>query len=162
MAEPLRKYSSADVPEFASYQAEPVTVEVREFGVVSEYDAMPSADASGYDEQGRQIGAALGRLVNKINEVIAPIRSKVSDQVYRLQDDAELAKSSVERTYEDVTSRVRVMASQGLCQARARAADLRRKSAQTVNDYPMQTLAAIGVAGVIAGVGLRAWRENRG
>jgi hypothetical protein len=142
MAEPLRKYSSADVPEYSSYPAEPVTVEVKEFGVVSEYEAMPSADASGYDEQGRQIGAALGRLVNKINEVIEPMRSKVSQQAERLGDDADLAKAAAGRTYEDVTSRIRGMASEAVCQARARATDLKRKSEQTVNDYPMKKASA--------------------
>lgn len=165
MTEPLRKYSSSDVPEYSSYPAEPdrATVEVTEFSVISEFDAMPeSSEASGYDEQGRKIGAALGRLVNKINETVAPIRTKVSEQVTRLEDEAELAKTAAERTYEDAALKVKTAAAQGLCQARARANDIRRKTAQTVNDYPVETLAAIGVAGIIAGVGLRAWRENRG
>lgn len=164
MTEPLRKYSSSDVPEYSSYPAEPdrATVEVTEFSVISEFDAMPQTDASGYDEQGRKIGAALGRLVNKINEVVAPIRTKVSEQVTRLEDEAELAKTAAERTYEDAARKVKIAAAQGFCQARARANDLRQKTAQTVNDYPVETLAAIGVAGIIAGVGLRAWRENRG
>ena len=47
-------------------------------------------------------------------------------------------------------------------EARARAAEMRRKASQTVDDYPVHTLAAVGVAGIAIGVGLRVWRENRG
>lgn len=164
MTEPLSKYSSSDVPEYSSYPADPdrVTVEVTEFSVMSEFDAMPSADAPGYDEQGRKIGAALGRLVNKINETVAPIRAKVSEQVGRLEDEAELAKSAATQTYEDAARKVRFAATQGLCHARARTNDLRRKTAETVHDYPVETLATVGIAGIVAGIGLRAWRENRG
>src|ERR1700757_639172 len=78
MTEPLRKYSSSDVPEYSSYPAEPdrAVVEVTEVAVISEFDAMPAAERSRFDEQGRKIGAALGRLVNKINELTMGARER--------------------------------------------------------------------------------------
>ena len=163
MTEPLRKYRSSDVPEFASYPAEPdrATAEVIEFSVISEYDALPETFARGFDEQGRKIGSALGRLVHNFNEMTSSFRSKVHEQVQRAEDGIGLAKDAAAHTYEDATRKVRNVAQRGLCEARTRATELRRRTVRTVNDYPVQTLAAIGVAGVIAGVGLRVWRQNR-
>src|SRR5881275_2252435 len=79
MTEPLRKYHSSDVPEFASYPAEPdrATAEVIEFSVISEYDALPETFARGFDVQGRKLGSALGRLVRNFNDLKSSFRSKV-------------------------------------------------------------------------------------
>jgi ElaB/YqjD/DUF883 family membrane-anchored ribosome-binding protein len=162
MTEPLRKYSSSDVPEYSSYPAEPdrVTAEVVDFAVISEFDALPQQDISKYDESARRIGAALGRLVNNLRKMIEPVRSKVEEQYARVEDGVELAKEAAQQSYEDSTRKVRNIARQGICEARARAFELQRKAIRTVDDYPLQTLAVAGVAGVAVGIGLRAWRES--
>src|SRR3954464_13885794 len=104
MTEPLRNYSSSDVPEFSSYPAEPdrVTAEVAEFGAVSEFDALPQASQTGYDEQGRKIGYALGRLVNRITVRMGPVRSQMRDQFARVEDEVGMAKEAPKNTYKDV------------------------------------------------------------
>jgi ElaB/YqjD/DUF883 family membrane-anchored ribosome-binding protein len=167
MTEPLRKYHSSDVPEYSSYPAEPdrPVVVVEEFAMVSEFDAMPEA-ANPYEERARKIGSALGRLVNGINEMVMPIRAQMHDKIERVEqqlgDDVEIARQTAEQTFDDARRKVASVTRRGIHEARARALQVRRKTVQTVNDYPVQTLAAAGVAGIIAGVGLRVWRENRG
>jgi ElaB/YqjD/DUF883 family membrane-anchored ribosome-binding protein len=164
MTEPLRKYSSSDIPEYSSYPAEPDRsgVEVIETTVISEFEAMPEAGSNRYDEQGRKIGAALGRLANKINGITVDVRKRASQELERAEDEVALAKEAVERSYEDLAYRFRRSARRAVCDARAKAGELRVMAAETVDEYPMETLAAAGVAGILVGVGLRAWRENRG
>jgi len=167
MTEPLRKYHSSDVPEYSSYPAEPdrPVVVVEEFAVVSDVDAMPESE-NPYEEQARKIGSALGRLVNRVNEMVAPIRAQVHDKVEQVErqigDDVEIARQTAEQTFDDARRKVANVTRRGIFEARAPAAQVRRKTVETVNDYPVQTLAVAGVAGIIAGVGLRVWRENRG
>jgi hypothetical protein len=164
MTEPLRKYESSDVPEYSSYPAEPdrVVAEVVEFEVISEYDALPeSIPASNYDEPARRIGAALGRLVNSLQKILQPVSSQVRQQYARVEDEVTLAKEAAEQAYEDTTRKVGRIARQSISEARARANGLRRKAVQTVDEYPVHTLAAIGIAGIGIGIGLRAWRESR-
>src|SRR5438270_4957604 len=101
MTEPLRKYRSSDVPDFASYPAEPdrATAEVIEFSVISEYDALPTSSPQGFHEQGRKIGSALGRLVRNFNDMTSSFRSKVQQQVERTKDGVGLAKDAATHTY---------------------------------------------------------------
>ena len=108
MTEPLRKYRSSDVPEFASYPAEPdrATAEVIEFSVISEYDALPEAFVRGFDVQGRKIGSALGRLVRNFNDLKSSFRSKVE----HAQDGVSLAKDAAAHSYEDTKRKVRDLA----------------------------------------------------
>ena len=164
MTEPLRKYSSSDVPEYSSYPAEPdrLVVEVEEVAVISEFDAMSEAEPNRFDEQGRKIGAALGRLVNKISEMTAGARERASRELERAEDEVALAKEAVEQSYEDASRKFRATARRAVCDARAQAGELRVMAAETIDEYPVQTLAAVGVAGILVGAGLRAWRENRG
>jgi ElaB/YqjD/DUF883 family membrane-anchored ribosome-binding protein len=163
MTQPLRKYSSPDVPEYASYPAEPVS------GATAERNSMaggvyafPEPAATSYDEQAKKVGAALGRLVNRINELSAPARYEMRQQFSHLTDEVDLARSAAERTYHDAARKIGAGARQALCQAQARATTIRRQAVQTVDEYPVEALAAAGVAGILLGVGLRAWRENRG
>jgi ElaB/YqjD/DUF883 family membrane-anchored ribosome-binding protein len=168
MTEPLRKYHSSDVPEYSSYPAEPdrPVAEVVEFTVVSEFDALPPAPPSPYEEHARNIGHALGRLANRLDELFSPIRAQVEDKLGNIQervaDDVEIARTAAQATYADTRRKVTDVARRGVYEARARAAEMRRKASQTVEDYPVHTLAAVGVAGIAVGVGLRVWRENRG
>jgi hypothetical protein len=175
MTEPLRKYSSSDVPEYSSYPAEPdrASAEVVEFTVISEFDAMPQEEISNpYEEPARRVGAALGRLVNSLQNIAGPVQSKVTEQYERAEDGVTLAKEAAENAYEDATrnighmyedarQKVSNVARQSVCQARARANDLRRQAVRTIDEYPAHTLAAVGIAGIGIGIGLRAWRESR-
>ena len=163
MTQPLRKYRSPDVPEFSSYPAEPerASAQVIEFSLISEFDAMPEMPGNAYEEQARKIGTALGHMVNAVNKITSPVQSLVSKQYARVEDEVSLARDAAEHTFEDATRRTRKMARQSLREARARAALLRQHALNTVNDHPVQTLAAIGAAGVLAGVGLRVWSESR-
>ena len=158
MTEPLRN-SSPDVPEYASYPAEPVAADSSQHLYSS---ASTDFSATSYDEQARKIGAALGRLVNRLNEMSAPVREKIGTEMSHLNDEVDLARSAAERTLHDASRKVAAGARQAMSQAQARAAVVRRQAAQTVDEYPLHTLAAAGVAGILLGVGLRAWRENRG
>jgi len=162
MTEPLRKYRSSDVPEFSSYPAEPEVVTINEFMAISEFDALPESQPNAYEEQARKIGTALGRLVNRINEITESSRSQIREHMSRVEDEVGLATDAASSTFEDATRKVRDMTKQSIYQARARASQLQRRAADTVEEYPVHTLAAVGVAGIIAGVGLRLWRENRG
>ena len=163
MTEPLRKYSSSDVPEYSSYPAEPdrTTTEIVEIAVISEFDALPGADTSNpYEEPARRIGTALGRLVNSLRDMARPVEAKVKAQYARVEDEVTLAKEAAGQAYEDSKHKISHIARQSIYEARARAYDLRRKAVRTVDEYPVHTLAAAGIAGIAIGIGLRAWKES--
>lgn len=156
MTQPLRKYASSDVPEYSSYPAEPDREIPQRY--ISELDAMPQ---NNLDEHGRKIGAALGRLVNRLNEVTGPMQARMSREVRRLNDEVDLAKTAAGHTYEDLSRKAGQSARQALYEARARMTQARRRAEQTIDQYPVETLAAAGVAGILLGIGLRAWGQNR-
>jgi ElaB/YqjD/DUF883 family membrane-anchored ribosome-binding protein len=163
MTQPLRKYSSPNVPEYASYPAEPVSgATAGRDGEARGMYSFPETATTSYDEQARIVGAALGRLVNRINELSGPARDGMRQQFSHLTDEVDLARSAAERTYHDAARKIGAGAREALCQAQERATFIRRQAVQTVDEYPVHTLAAAGVAGILLGVGLRAWRENRG
>jgi len=166
MTEPVRKYSSPDVPEYSSYPAEPIHHDQVRTNALGEFDALPGSTTSAiYDDRARQIGAALGRLVNRIDELTASARStvrrEVNAQTERLEDQFDHAKQVAGYAYDDASRKVAETTREAVYQARLRAAELRRRTAQTVHDHPVETLAVAGIAGIVAGVGLRAWSESR-
>ena len=158
MTEPLRKYHSSDVPEYSSYPAEPDRpVAAIEFQAVSELDAMPAVDQGSIEESARKVGHALGRVVKAVRDLPHSLRGRVRG----IEDDIDIARTTAEQTFSDARNKLASAARRSLREARKGAGHLRRKVAHTTNEYPVETLAVVGIAGVIAGVGLRIWRENR-
>ena len=162
MTEPLRhnRYTSSDVPEFATYPAP--TEQAQEFAIGAEYTSGNGAEGSAsLEEPARKIGAALGRLVNKLSEFTGPTREKFDQLAEKAEDELAFAKQAVTSSYEDFTQKMRDVTQQKFCAAKAQADQLRRRAIHTANEYPERVILAAGIAGIVAGFGLRAWRENR-
>jgi ElaB/YqjD/DUF883 family membrane-anchored ribosome-binding protein len=144
------KYSSSDVPDFATYPASPAEA-AREIATGARY----SHEDTDLEERARKIGWALGKLVNRLDEVKAQAREKIN----YIPEDAKESIESAKEGAREKFSNAKQQAQQKFGEARYRASRLRRRA---VNDYPLQLILAAGIGGILAGAGLRAWRESRG
>jgi ElaB/YqjD/DUF883 family membrane-anchored ribosome-binding protein len=156
MAEP--KYSSSDIPDFSTYPGG--KPELPEHGTESHYryarygsDYDPRATA--LDHAARRIGWTLGRIVGTLEQFRADARERIHEAQEHLQEQADEATSEAKQTL----STAKKTARHKVEEARRTAAVLRRRAIQ---DYPIQVILAAGAFGVLAGAGIRTWRENRG
>ena len=161
MTEPQTKsrYSSPSTPEFATYPAS--SEQQQQFASESEYAQGTSFKTPSFEEPARKIGAALGRLTNKIAEFTEPAFEKVEQFVDKAEDELAYAKEAAGTSYEDFAQKARAFSGEKLFQAKIQADMLRRRAIRTANEHPERVILAAGIAGIIAGFGLRAWRENR-
>jgi Sec-independent protein translocase protein TatA len=142
MTEPQR-YSSSDVPEYASYPASPEEAIGR-----ARVTELPSGEGdSNIESAARNIGSALGRAVNRVRETRDEVRNRVDEATYRLRSQAQEAS----RNYSE-------LAQEKIDTARSSAQSFARRA---TTDYPVHVILAAAVAGVLIGAGLRIWRENR-
>jgi len=164
---PEPKYSSSDVPEFSTYPAP--DRELPEHGTEAQdpyaHDPYESYGHSQYgryirgqstlDESARKIGWAIGRIIGTVEEIADRARERFSDAQEHIQEQISDAPDEARRKLDDASNN----AQRTLRKLRYIAARLRHRA---VKDYPVQTILAAGVAGVLVGAGLRAWRESRG
>lgn len=159
---PEPKYSSSDVPEFSTYPAP--DRELPEHGTESEdpYESYGHSQYGRYirgqstlDESARKIGWAIGRIIGTVEEIADRARERFSDAQEHIQEQISDAPDEARRQLGDASNN----AQRTLRKLRYNAVRLRHRA---VKDYPVQTILAAGVAGVLVGAGLRAWRENRG
>jgi ElaB/YqjD/DUF883 family membrane-anchored ribosome-binding protein len=134
---PQRLYSSSDVPDYGTYPESPRSVTVAEGILVS-------SNAPFVDDAGN--AAQTGK--------VADLKQKASDVL----DSAKARAASLKDSAVESGSRYVDM-------AKDNARDLTRKTREfsrtATRDYPIHVIAAAAVVGLLLGIGLRAWRENR-
>lgn len=138
MGAPVR--SSSDIPDFSTYPSSPS-------------DQLLSAHESNaeLDRVARKVGIALGEGA----VVIRDLRERAMDRIQSLRDSAdELAMNARERASD--------VAQESFDRLREESRAQIKRAKQFANARPLAVIAAAGIAGVLIGMGARAWRENRG
>jgi hypothetical protein len=158
MAEPLRSYSS-DVPEFDTYPSSPEDAIGRtRMAEVSSFDALED-ERLDLDAVAREIGGTLGRAAVKVMDTKDQIIDRVDHATYDLRCQvAETTNKYVDLAKEKTAQYVDVTKAT-IEDARERT---RHLTTTATRDYPIHVILGAAALGLLAGAGLRAWRENRG
>jgi len=147
------KYSSSDIPNFSNYPDQP---ELPEHASESHYRAYAFGDRrNALTEPARKIGWVLGTIVGTLEQIRYRAQERVNEAQSAIREKTSGTGESIRESMDDA----KLTARQKLNEARYKAADLRRRAVQ---DYPLQVILGAGVAGILVGAGLRAWKENRG
>jgi ElaB/YqjD/DUF883 family membrane-anchored ribosome-binding protein len=160
MADP--KYSSSDVPDFSTYpgpgsrpelpeNASPANYGYKRRAQYQRYDRGPSA----LDVPARKLGWALGSIIGTFERIKDRAEEQFQDARHEVQEHLSEVPDEARRSLEDA----RVKAQKSLNNLRYNAVRMRHRAVQ---DYPLQVILAAGALGILAGAGLRVWRENRG
>jgi hypothetical protein len=152
---PQRLYSSSDQPDFQTYPAPPdETARLEGLRARSRAPMVPqSASATGSERRIDRFISDAGikdRVTEKVTELKqkgAEIAERASGYATDLKEDALAAGSRWAEITRDNAQR-----------AIKRSRELSRTA---MNDYPLHVIAGAAVAGILIGIGLRAWRENR-
>jgi ElaB/YqjD/DUF883 family membrane-anchored ribosome-binding protein len=161
MADP--KYSSSDVPDFSTYPgSQPELPELPEHGSPANYGYARRAQYRHYDrgpsaldESARKLGWALGRIIGTLEQIRDRAGERFQDARLEVQEQMTEVPEEARRSLENA----RVKAQKSLSNLRYNAVRMRHRA---VRDYPIQVILAAGALGILAGAGLRMWRENRG
>jgi ElaB/YqjD/DUF883 family membrane-anchored ribosome-binding protein len=157
MADP--KYSSSDVPDFSTYPGS--QPELPEHGSPANYGYARRAQYRRYDrpsvldESARKLGWALGRIIGTIEQIRDRAGERFQDARIEVQEQMTEVPEEARRSLENAKER----AQKSLSNLRYNAVRMRHRAVQ---DYPLQVILAAGVLGILAGAGLRMWRESRG
>lgn len=149
---------------------------------------LPGSDAGRWDDVARQIGSSLGRIVAATREQSATatdtayearerayetfdtkVRPMVNDAQARAKD---IFEQRVKPAVDDVTRQAREKFESAQAQMKAQLESTQRRVRetydrtsvqvkQTVDQHPLETILAAGIAGLVVGLGLRYWRDNR-
>ena len=138
MGAPIR--TSSDIPDFSTYPSSPS-------------DQLPSASESSVrlNEVAAQVGTRLGEGMVVVNS----IRDQALGRIGALRESlADLYCAARDRSVD--------MAQEKLDMVRGQSQEQLRRAKQYAEARPLAVIAAAGVAGLLLGIGARAWRENRG
>jgi ElaB/YqjD/DUF883 family membrane-anchored ribosome-binding protein len=157
MADP--KDSSPDVLGTSAAGTQP---ELPEHASPANYGYARQAQYRRYDrgdsplhESARRLGRALGRIIGTIEEIRDRAAERFKDARHDVQEQMTDVPEEARRSLENA----RVKAQRTINNLRYDAIRLRHRAVQ---EYPLQVILAAGALGILAGAGLRMWRENRG
>lgn len=147
-------YKSSDTPDFSTYPASP-TDQAPGWKVYSSQD-VPAENVESnrnpmFEDRARQIGTGLAKAMNTLRDTIANSKQKLSGSREELSHVTEDYQATAERYFSEAEGRVRQLKTEA-----------RLKARHYVKNYPVHLILAAGVAGVIAGAGMRLWRNDRG
>jgi ElaB/YqjD/DUF883 family membrane-anchored ribosome-binding protein len=155
---PQRLYSSSDQPDFQTYPAPPDET-ARMEGVRARSKAPivaepESASAAGLERPRIDRFTSDAGVKDRVTEKVAELKQKSTDIAERASEYASNLKDEAM----DAGSRFADVARENTRRAMNRSRELSRTA---VNDYPLHVIAGAAIAGILLGIGLRAWRENR-
>jgi hypothetical protein len=153
---PQRLYSSSDQPDFQTYPAPPdETARLEGVSARSKAPVVPeSASAAGYERPRIDRFTSDAGVKDRVTEKVAELKQKGADIAERASEYASNLKDDAV----DAGSRWAGVARDNTQRAVNRSRELSRTA---VNDYPLHVIAGAAIAGILLGIGLRAWRENR-
>jgi hypothetical protein len=150
-------YKSSDVPEFDTYPSQ---------------RADHLLESPALVERAQQIGSALGATVKNLRNARNRLRKLVNETTQttaaRVNDLAETVKAKADDVGQTAATRVSELgevvaekAGQLGEKTKLQYFRARLRANQISRDYPIHTLVAAGVVGVLIGIGIRMWRANR-
>lgn len=151
MADALHK--SSDTPDFSTYPASP-SDQAPGWKVYTAPEINQPAEGNRnpmFEERARQIGAGLAKAINALRDTVNTSKQKLSGQKEQLSHVTEDYQATAERYFSEAEGRVRQLTTEAKLKARHYA-----------KNYPVHLILAAGAAGLIAGAGMRLWRNDRG
>ncbi len=142
MGAPIRTTTS-DIPDFSTYPAAPSD------HLLSD----PAASACGgpLRDVATQVGSTLGAGMN----VFYDARDRAIDRI-------DSIRSSLDALYCSLRDRAAEVTQAKFEQAKAESRVQLQRAKHYAEERPLAVIAAAGIAGILLGVGVRAWRERRG
>lgn len=173
-------------PSFNTQSTSPTSVS--ETLHTSAPSALPPHIEGRWDSVGRQIGSNLGRIVSATLAQSASASTAVADGAHTARERAyetfeskvkplvnsahDIFETRVKPTMDNAASQVREQVGRAQQQMKTQIEATQRRVRetydrtsvqvkQTVDQHPLETILAAGIAGVLLGVGIRYWRDNR-
>jgi ElaB/YqjD/DUF883 family membrane-anchored ribosome-binding protein len=153
---PQRLYSSSDQPDFETYPAAPdETARLEGVRARSNAPVVPeSGSAAGSDTPRLDRFTSDAGIKDRVAEKVSELKQKGADMTERATEYG----SDLKEEAMAAGSRWAQVAGENAQRAIERSRELSRRAA---NDYPLHVIAGAAVAGILIGIGLRAWREHR-
>ncbi len=150
-------YKSSDVPDFDTYPSQRTDHLLESPALV---------------ERAQQIGSALGKTVKDLRSARSRLQelagqtaqaavARVNDLAETIKAKAEDASTAAATRASELGDAITEKAGQLGGKAKLQYFRARQRANQISRDYPVHTLVAAGVVGVLIGVGIRLWRANR-
>lgn len=146
-------YKSSDNPDFSTYPASP-SDQAPGWKVYTPPGTDQRSEGNRnqrFEESARQIGTGLAKAINVLRNTVKTSKQRLSGPKEQLSHVTEDYQATAERYFSEAEGRVRQLTTEARLQARRYA-----------KNYPVHLILAAGVAGVIAGAGMRLWRNDRG
>lgn len=151
---PERLYRSSDVPEYGTYPESPRSVTTAE-GISAQTRApFVDGNASSTDNKVEQVKSK----VSDAMETVSARAAELKDKATTAMDDAAAAATEWKDEARATGAVWMEVAKRNAQRAGTKA---REYSRTAVRDYPLHVIAGAAVFGLLCGVGLRMWRENR-
>jgi ElaB/YqjD/DUF883 family membrane-anchored ribosome-binding protein len=138
MGAPIR--TSSDIPDFSTYPSSP-----------SDQSLSVSEPSARLNEVASQVGSRLGEGMAAVHD----LRDRALDRI-------DSVRSSLDALFCATRDRATEMAQEKFDLVREQSQAQLRRAKQYAEARPLAVIAAAGVAGLLLGIGARAWRENRG
>ncbi len=138
MGAPIR--TSSDIPDFSTYPSSP-----------SDQSVSAHDSSAVLNDVATEVGNRLGESMN----VVRDARDRALDRVQHMRE-------SLDDLYCTARDRSRELAQEKFGQLRDVSQVQLRRAKQCAEARPLAVIAAAGIAGVLLGAGVRAWRGNRG
>ncbi|MEO5937326.1 MAG: hypothetical protein ABIP81_08935 [Terriglobales bacterium] len=150
MGAPIR--TSSDVPDFSTYPSSPSDQSLSAHGAtpMPVFDARYDA-ANPLQQVAKEVGSRLGEGMN----VVQRVRDRVLDRI-------ESLRASFDQLYCSVRDRSTDVAQEKFDHLREGSREQLLRAKHYAEARPLAVIAAAGLAGVLLGAGVRAWRGNRG
>lgn len=154
---PERLYRSSDVPEYGTYPESPRSVTTAE-GIAARTRA-PFVDGDSRNETDAQ--GAVSQIKAKASEVAATVGARAGefkDKAANAVDDAT-ARAAEWKDEAVATGNIWMEVAKRNATRAGRKA--REYSRTATRDYPLHVIAGAAFVGLLCGIGIRMWRENR-
>lgn len=149
MGAPIR--TSSDIPDFSTYPSSPSDQLLTAHESSVPANALASLQSAPLDDMASQLGTRLGEGMNAVMDV----RDRALDRI-------DSVRSSLDALYCSVRDRATGVAQEKFDRVREQSKAQLVRAKHYAEERPLTVIAAAGVAGILLGVGARAWRERRG
>lgn len=150
MGAPIR--TSSDIPDFSTYPSSPSDQMLSAHAArqTPVFDAKSDA-ANPLHQVAKEVGSRLGEGMNAVQ----CMRNEALDRI-------DSVRSSMDALYCTLRDRATGVAQEKFDLLRGESQVQLRRAKQYAEARPLAVIAAAGIAGVLIGAGVRAWRGNRG
>ena len=153
MGAPIR--TSSDIPDFSTYPSSPsdqlVSAHTTPVDAATDFNSAKYGAAESLHDVAREVGTRLGEGMNVVNS----LRDRAFDRIDSL-------RQSFDQLYCSLRDRSTDVAQEKFDTLREGSREQLLRAKHYAEARPLAVIAAAGIAGILLGAGVRAWRGNRG